>query len=48
MKKLMMLAVAVTVLNLTGAVRATPKPTQAPAACCDGGACCGGACCLAK
>ena len=49
MKKSIILAAALAVLSLVGASRATPQPSQAATACCDGSACCnGGACCAAK
>ena len=49
MKKLSILATCVALLSLTGALRAMPKSSQAPAACCDGASCCtGAACCTAR
>ena len=49
MKKSIILTVAIAVMGLIGALRASQQPAPAAASCCDGGACCdGGPCCGGK
>jgi hypothetical protein len=47
--KTLMIAIAIAVVGLVGALRAGQAKPAATADCCDGGACCtGGACCNVK